>query len=429
MRASRIASIGAVAIALGAAVPAAARAGSWTAARAATSAGRAFDPSVAADSGGRIALGFTRTLDGRHRAEIRQGRLRDGLRGGSALLDSQTHFISDVTVGLRPGAVGPDVVWRRFSSNAQRLFGGAVRAGSRVLLSAPVLLTTGKESGYEPRWVDGADGVRRLVYDRRTTSAARDLSASGYGPEAAVPGTGITAQPGLAVAADGTRTVAWLDNGRVLVAQAAPDSAYGAAAQLPSAGYARDVQVVQGTDGTVVVAWLSNAGQGNAVQIAVRPPGGAFGAPVTIVPGTEGAYAPRMVATSAGEFMLAWVATGRTSGYASSAGTVRLRRLTAGGAPVGAIRDLTAPDTRASEPELAHDGTGSVIAAWGRVERGWRRTIQARRIAPGGIMGTIRNVSPRSGAQGGAPVLAGASGDAVAAWTSPTNKVVYSIYR
>ena len=78
---------------------------------------------------------------------------------------------------------------------------------------------------------------------------------------------------------------------------------------------------------------------------------------------------------------------------------------------------------------LAHDGTGSVLAAWGRVDGNGRRTIQARRLAPGGITGVIRNLSPRAGAEGAAPALAGAAGDAIAAWTSPTGKVVYSIYR
>jgi hypothetical protein len=239
----------------------------------------------------------------------------------------------------------------------------------------------------------------------------------------------VASQPGLVVAAEGTRIVSWQQGGRVLVAQAAPGAAFGVATALPTVGYARDPQIVQGTDGTVVVAWVASTGQGNAVQVASRPPGGAFGAPVTIVPGTEGAYAPRLVATSAGEILLGWTATGRTSGYASTAGRLRLQRLSAAGAPVGSIIDLTAPGTRAKDVVFAHDGTGSVLAVWGRTERSWRSTVQARRIAPGVIVGTIRNLSPRSGAQGGSPVVAGASGDAVAAWTSPTDKVVYSIYR
>ena len=357
MRPSRIASIGAAAIALAATAPAAAEAGSWTAARAATSAGQSFDPSVAADSRGRIALGFARHLDGRNRAEIRQGRLRDGLRGASTVIDSLTGNLDDVTVGLRPGAPAADVVWRRLAANAQRLFGTSVRPGSTSPPRTRTELTTGPSSGYEPRWVDGADGIRRLVYDLRTTSAERSVTDQGYGPASPLPGTGVASQPRARRRGGRDATASWQGGGRVLVAQAAPGAAYGAPVTPATAGYVRDVQIVQGADGTVVVAWLASTGQGNAVQIASRPPGGAFGAR-TIVPGPEGAYAPRLVATSAGEFMLGWTATGRTSGYASSAGTLRLQRLSAAGAPVGSIRALTASGTRAREIVFAHDGTG-----------------------------------------------------------------------
>ena len=271
MRPTRIASIGAAAIALAATAPAAAEAGSWTSARAATSAGQSFDPSVAADSRGRIALGFARHLDGRNRAEIRQGRLRDGVRGASTVIDSLTGNLDDVTVGLRPASPAADIVWRRLARNAQRLYGTSLRAGGTSPPSTRTELTTGPSSGYEPRWVDGADGVRRLVYDLRTTSAERNVTDQGYGPASSLPGTGVASQPGLVVAADGTRTASWQDGGRVLIAQAAPGAAYGAPVTLPTAGYARDVQIVQGADGTVVVAWLASTGQGNAVQLASRP--------------------------------------------------------------------------------------------------------------------------------------------------------------
>jgi len=85
--------------------------------------------------------------------------------------------------------------------------------------------------------------------------------------------------------------------------------------------------------------------------------------------------------------------------------------------------------TIGSSMRLYYETAHSSAAAWGRVDGNGRRTIQARRIAPGGIVGVIRNVSPPTGAQGASPVLAGAAGDAIAAWTSPTGKVVYSIYR
>jgi hypothetical protein len=427
MRPSRLAIAGAAALALAAAAPAAAPAAPWTPARAATSAGIAFGPSVAADARGRIALGFERTLRGESRAEVRTGTLRSGVRGASVLLDRQRHLIDDVTVAFAPDIDGPVAAWRRYDTGAQRLRGAIIDRPGRTPQAET--LTTGKESAYEPRFITGADGALTLVYDRRTTSASRTIVGD-FGPELPLPGTGISSGPRLAVAADGTRVAAWLTSGGVSTAQAVADGTFGAPVALPTAGYARDLQLAQEQDGTMVLAWVANAGQGNAVQIAVRPAGAtAFGAPVTVVPASQGAFAPRLQVTAAGEVLLAWTATGRSSGWSSAAGTLRLQRLTAAGAPVGAPIDLTAQGDRATEAVLASDGSSAAFAAWARTDGAGRRTIQARRIAPGGIVGQIRNVSPRAGAIGSVPELTGAAGRAFAAWQSPTNKIVYSIYR
>src|SRR4051794_22992942 len=88
------------AAALGAATlaPTAAHAGSWTSARAATSSGSAFAPSVTADARGRMAIGFLRNLRGRNRAEVRTGAARSFLQGDSILLQSQRHAVYDVQV-------------------------------------------------------------------------------------------------------------------------------------------------------------------------------------------------------------------------------------------------------------------------------------------------------------------------------------------
>jgi hypothetical protein len=420
---------GSAVLALAAAAPAAAQAGTWTPPRAATSAGAASGPSVAADVRGRIVLGFTRTLRGDSRAEVRTGTLRRGVRGPSILLDHQRRLVDDVTVAFAPAIGGPVVAWRRYADGAQRLRGAVIARPGET--PSPETLTAGSESAYEPRFTAGADGVLRLVYDRRTASASRSLLSPtwGFGGEMQLPGTGISSQPRLAVAADGSRVAAWLTAGGVSTAQGAPDGSFGPATPLPTAGYARDLQLAQAQDGTVLLAWSAHTEQGNAVQLAVRPPAGTFGAPVTVVPGSEGAFGPRLQVTAAGEILLAWTATGRRSGWAGSAGTLRLQRLTAAGAPVGAPIDLTAPGDRAAAAVLASDGSSATFATWGRVDGHGRRTIQARRIAPGGIVGRIRSLSPRGGAIGTVPVLTGAAGRAFAAWSSPSNKVVYSVYR
>jgi hypothetical protein len=215
----------------------------------------------------------------------------------------------------------------------------------------------------------------------------------------------------------------------VLTADGAPGAAFGTPVALPSAGYARDVQLVRAQDGALFAAWLASTGQGNIVQYAVRAPGAtAFGPTLTLAAATPGAFSVRLVATSAVEVLLGWTATNRRVGYGGAPGALRLQRLRPDGTAVGAAITLTAPGMRADDVVLAHDGTGSVLAAWGRRDGGGRQTIQARRLAPGGIVGPLRTLSPRAGAVAG-PTLAGANGGGVAAGQSPGQRIVTSIYR
>jgi hypothetical protein len=116
MRRSLTATVTAAALGAAALSPAAATAGSWTSARAATSSGSAFGPSVTADDRGRMAIGFQRSLGGRNRAEVRTGTTGSFLRGDSILLQSQRHAVFDVQVALAPGGGRLAAAWLAFSS-------------------------------------------------------------------------------------------------------------------------------------------------------------------------------------------------------------------------------------------------------------------------------------------------------------------------
>jgi hypothetical protein len=416
---STAAALGAAALA-----PAAATAGSWTAPRAATSAGSSFAPAVTADLRGRMAVGFLRTLNGRSRAEVRTGRTRDFLRGDSIVLDRSTHSMSDIAVALPSDGGRLAVAWRRFERDAHRL--RATTIDARGAFGTPQPLTAqGRESAYDPEFVAGADGSLRLVWSRRTTSRGRPVIGSVYGAPFALPAPGVASQPRVAVDADGTTVAVWLDAaaGRVLAAQAPAGGSFGAPAILSGAGRARDPQVTVTASGAVVAAWLETAGAGNTVLAALRPRGGAFGPAVQVAEPAQGAFAPRLAATSAGETLVAWVNTNRTSGFAGGPGIARLQRLGAAGAPVGARIRLSPNGARVSEIALAHDGVGSAFAAWTDGAR-----TQARRLAPGGIAGPVRTLAPGPPASRLAPALAGAAGRAVAAW-SERGRIRYSVYR
>ncbi|MEA2380097.1 MAG: hypothetical protein QOH72_68 [Solirubrobacteraceae bacterium] len=422
--------LAAAALAAAAVVPASAPAASWTAPRPAATAGASFTPSVAADARGRMAVGFVRQLRGRTRAEVRRGTTRGLLRGASLVLDSSTHFESELAVGL-PSDGGPlAAAWRRFDNGAQRLFAATVSTAGAAR-TPQALAPDGTESAYAPAFVAGGDGSTRLVWTRRTTAAGRLLAGGAFGAPFALPAPGVGAEPRIAVDADGTAVVVWVDSpsGRVLASQAPAGGRFGPPTVLSATGRARDPQLAVSATGTAVAVWLQSSGGGNSVQAVARPRGGAFGAPFQIAEPGQRAFSPRIAATSAREVLVAWVNSNVTTGYGGGPGVVRLQRLGDDGAPVGARRQLTPDGVRTTEPALAHDGTGSVIVAWTNFPAGARSgTVQARRIAPSAILGSVRTLSRGPVENRGAPVLAGGAGRMVAAWTQHRD-VTYSVYR
>jgi hypothetical protein len=407
-----------------AALPAPAFAGSWTAARAATAAGTSSPPSVAVGPRGRLAIGWVRTIGGSHRAELRRGTLHGWLRSGALIMDQSAGNVDSVALGYTADGIVA-AAWRRLADRAQRLRVATVTTGGS--LSGPVDLTpAGSESAYDPTFVTAPDGGLRLMWTRRTTSAARLVTGNTFGAQVALPAPGIGADPAVAVDGDGTTVVAWVQNGQAFAAQAPAGGPFGAAVRVSGAGVARAPQLAVTDDGDVVAAWLSSTGQGNEIDMAVRPHGGAFGPAVQVVPPSERAFQPRLAATGAGEVLLAWIATNAANGFAGGRGPVRLQRLGGDERPVGPPITLSPAGVRASAPAIAHDGAGSALAAWtdSASDHG---TVQARRIAPGAIVGPVRTLF-RGGAGTTTPVLAATGGQGVAAWLSGSD-VRYSVYR
>jgi hypothetical protein len=368
------------------------------------------------------------TREGKTHPGCHPGRTREFLRGDSILLQSQRHAVFDVQVALPSDGGRLAAAWLAYSNGAHRV--RATTIDARGAFGTPQSLTVeGTESSYEPRFVPGADGSLRLVWSRRTTSRGRPVLGSVYGAPFALPAPGVGSQPQVAVDQDGTTVVVWVDAaaGRVLAAQAPAGSAFGAPFVLSGPGRARDPQVTVNEAGAAVAAWVETTGAGNAVRAAVRPRGSAFAPSIEVADATQRAFSPRLLSTSAGEVLLAWVNTTTTTGFGGGRGIVRLQRLGATGAPVGARIRLSPDGVRSREPVLAHDGVGSAFASWLAI-RGGRNTVQARRLAPGGITGPVRTLSRGTAEDQGAPALTGAAGRGVAAWVQGGD-VRYSIYR
>jgi hypothetical protein len=417
------------AAALGAAaLPAPAGAASWSAPRAVATAGRSSQPDVAADARGRLAVGFVRQLRGVNRAEVRTGTTRGGLRGASIVLERSSHLVDSVAIGLPPNGADLAAAWRGFDDRALRLRATTI-AGGRA--SGPQALTAdGTESAYSPRFVARPDGALRLVWSRRRSAAGAALAGTAFGPPFALPAPGVGAEPQVAIDADGTTVVVWIDqaSGRAMAARAPAGGAFGPPAVLSASGRARDPQLAISTTGTAVAAWIQSNGAGNAVQVATRPRGGAFGAPVQVADASQRAFVPRLAASPAGEVLVAWVNSNVATGFGGGPGIVRVQRLGADGRPVGPRLRVTPNGVRTTQDAIASDGSGSVVVAWTVFRSRTGGAVQARRIAPGGIAGSVRTVSRGPVVAGFAPVLAGAAERVAAAWVQGDD-VRYSIFR
>src|SRR3954447_15383786 len=384
-----------------AALPASATAASWSTPHAVGSTGRMSQPAVAADVRGRLAIGFVRQLRGDNRAEVRSGTTRSGLRGPSIVLDRSSHFVDSVAVGLP--ASGADLVtaWRRVEDRALRLHAATIAGGRTVRTQA--LTSDGTESAYSPSFVAGPGGTLELVWSRRTSQAGAPLAGTAFGAPFALPAPGVGAEPRVAIDADGTTVVVWVDSasGRAMAAQAPAGGggrppaggAFGPPQVLSASGRARAPQLAISTTGTAVAAWLQSNGAGNSVQVATRPRGGAFGAPVQVAEPDQRAFAPRLAATGAGEVLLAWVNSNVATGFGGGPGVVRLQRLGADGTAVGPRVRITPSGVRTTQPAIVSDGSSAAVVAWTVFRSRTGGPIQARRLAPGGITGAVRTVT------------------------------------
>jgi hypothetical protein len=427
MRRSLALALAAAAVA-GAAVPASAGAASWSAPHGVGSSGRMSQPAVAADVRGRLAIGFVRQIRGDNRAEVRQGTTRSGLRGPSIVLERSSRFVDSVAVGLP--ASGADLVaaWRRVENRALRLRATTIAGGRPVRTQA--LTTDGTESAYSPSFVAGPGDALRLVWARRRSEAGAQLAGTAFAAPFALPAPGVGAEPQVAVDADGTTIVVWIDQptGLAMAAQAPPGGAFQPPQVLSASGRARDPQIAISTTGTAVAAWLQSNGAGNSVQVAARPRGGGFGGPVQVAEPSQRAFAPRLAADAAGEVLLAWVNSNVATGFGGGPGVLRVQRLGADGAAVGPRLQVTPDGVRTTQPAIVSDGSGSAVVAWTVFRSRTGGPIQARRLAPGGIAGAVRTVSRGPVLAGFAPVLAGAAGRVAAAWVQGGD-VRYSVFR
>ena len=115
----------------------------------------------------------------------------------------------------------------------------------------------------------------------------------------------------IATAPDGTATAVWSrSNGANAIIQAStrpPGGSFGAPVNLSAAGQnAVNAKIAVAPDGTATVVWQRESGLNLVVQAATRPPGGSFGAPVTISALAPNASHPQIAVASDGAATVVW---------------------------------------------------------------------------------------------------------------------------
>jgi hypothetical protein len=249
--------------------------------------------------------------------------------------------------------------------------------------------------------------ARRILPGGVVEESTKTLSASGQD----------AAAPQLAVSSGGVATIVWkrFDGARYLVQErriAADGTPEASVHTLSEAGRdAVEPQVAVDGNGNATVVWSRFDGADSIVQVRRVAPGGAPAASViSLSAAGESAVQPRVAVNTVGAVTIAWA---RFNGLNW---IVQARRLSASGALLGSVLNLSASGRNAAEPQLAVAGDGTSTIAWSRFD-GTSLVIEARRITAAGALGSTALLSA-TGRDAADPQLAlGPGGKATVLWT------------
>jgi PKD domain len=156
-------------------------------------------------------------------------------------------------------------------------------------------------------------------------------------------------------------------------------------------------RVAMNEAGTAVAVWSRRSGTSTIAQAATRPPGGAFASAVNLSETGADAHDARVAMNDAGATAVAWVRGAGTDDRAQA------RSRPAGQAGFAPIRTLSSEGTKSPDVGVAASGAATVV--WARFVDGDNR-IQARNLDPAGVLGTGIDDIAQVGDEREAPDLA-----------------------
>jgi hypothetical protein len=268
---------------------------------------------------------------------------------------------------------------------------GVVEAATRVVdgaWSSPVDVSPADQYVYRADLdvsSGGASAVTWRSHDRDVppmpapadqVGVATGSAGGAWAEPVEVTSTDDVGDPVVAVAPDGTTTVAWPDRtvpGGSLVSARRPAGGTWSAPETITTGAIEQASLVALPGGRVTAAWVQTVAAGSYVAHADRA-NGAWGGPTSFYPGF-GASDVSLVVDATGSTAATWVNRDAAGGP-----FVQVARRPAGQGWV-AVDDLTGTLTDrqlpSPEPQVAWGGAGDLIAVWSRIN-GVDNVVQTR---------------------------------------------------
>jgi PASTA domain len=245
-------------------------------------------------------------------------------------------------------------------------------------------------------------------------ASAASTWPSWLGPQDLSPAGQDAFAPQVALDPAGNEVAVWalVDGGRYAVQAAARPAGgrWGAPQDLSAAGEnADDPQVALNPGGDAVAVWRHWRDSSATVQAAVRPARGKWGVPQDLSVAGVVASGPDIALDSAGNAVAVW---GR---YNGNDFILQAAVRPAGGA-WGAPQDLSAPGRDNGGPQVALDSAGNAVVLWTRYGNGSNGVVQESARPAGGEWGAPENLSAIDEDAGGPQIALDPAGNAIAVW-------------
>jgi len=265
----------------------------------------------------------------------------------------------------------------------------------------------------------GADGdiAAAWVQSGAIVVAVRPVGASSFSWETvSTPGDDVYL-PNVTVSAAGGVAAVWLDNTlhQYEIAVRPPGGTFSAPVQAGSfgAGAPQSTSVAIDDAGDVLVGETQQVGSSFEAAYAWQPAGGTLAVTSLSEPAAEEAYAPVVAMDGAGDAILAWETS---KGGAGGKHAIEAIARAAGGA-FGAPQTLVNSSEYAFALATAMGSAGQAAVAWEYGNGASQDRIQASSSAARADLLSVPQTISSAGAQGEYPAIAvGGNGEVVAAW-------------